>query len=407
MPGPLVPPKSRFTPIHTESPAAPVKPSDKDVYGPLLDRVIDGTLPFLFHFQPIVDLRQATIVGYESLVRFPLEIGLAPDVCFRMAATCGRRLDLEECVLRRCLEAIPSLPRNCFLSINVSPEFLISSRWDLLLASLPTLARIVIEITEQDLIEDYDAVRHRLADIRALGGTIAVDDTGSGFASLKHVMELKPNFVKLDRFFVGGCHRDRAKATLIEMMGTATNRLDAWIIAEGVETPDELDQLILLGVPLAQGYYLGRPEPAMNPLPKARLDDLRARIRARTLTSTLCRYLESCPTCPTRAAAEDHLREPGSPAFVVVLDTWNRPVELFQHNPRFGIHKLSDPMKVQISSDPAEVLARALNRTTLNRFDPLAVIDELGAFQGIVHLDRLVHALLEQRPPPESQSQSN
>jgi EAL domain-containing protein (putative c-di-GMP-specific phosphodiesterase class I) len=346
------------------------------------------------------------VVGYESLVRFPLEIGLAPDVCFHMAATCGRRVDLEECVLRRGFEAVPDLPRNCFLSINVSPEFLISARWDAVLEDLPSLARVVVEITEQDLIDDYDRVRHKLAAIRARGGTIAIDDTGSGFASLKHVMELKPNFVKLDRFFVGGCHYERAKATLIEMMGTATNRLDAWVIAEGVETPDELDELILLGVPLAQGYYLGRPEPAMNPLSPARADDLRARIHTRTLNQTLLRHLDACPACPTQAAAEDHLRMSAA-AFAMVVDQWNRPVELLHYNARCGTHALSPLMKVQLSCDPVEALQRALTRPAPAQFDPFAVIDEFGAFQGIVRLDRLMHALLENRPPPESQPQPN
>ncbi len=83
----------------------------------------------------------------------------------------------------------------------------------------------------------------------------AVDDAGSGYSSLQHIMEMRPNFIKLDRNFITNCDSDPAKSVLIEMLGKAANRLDAWIIAEGIETKEELAELIRLGVPLVQGTH--------------------------------------------------------------------------------------------------------------------------------------------------------
>jgi EAL domain-containing protein (putative c-di-GMP-specific phosphodiesterase class I) len=363
--------------------------------GPLIDRVLQGTLLFKLHFQPIVDLRHACVVGYEALVRFPPEIGLAPDVTFQMAQRLGKRLQLEEVVIRGTLAASANLPPNCFLSINLSPDFLLSTHWDDVLLQVESLSRIVIEITEQDVIEDYGAMRAKLASIHALGGTVAVDDTGSGYSSLKHVMELKPSFVKLDRFFVGGCHSERAKLALIEMIGLATDRLDAWIIAEGVETEAELDELIRLNVPLVQGYLLGRPGPEMQPLAEDKVKSLRERSHALQRTQTIQRHIELCITSNDAEAAKALLRDEDDRQLAVVVDRWNRPLQLLENHPLLGIRAVSGLLTVQVASSPVTVLQRALTRAASSRFDPFVVIDEQGRFQGAARMDRLMGAILD------------
>lgn len=381
-------------------------PLAPEVFGPLLDRVLDGSLPFILHFQPIVDLRNAIVVGYEALARFPPEIGLAPDVCFQMAERCGRRLDVEEVLLHRALDVRTVIPPNCFLTVNLSPNLMLTDRWDGLLENIRALDPvggldgIVIEITEQDSIDDYDQMRRKVEVIRSLRGSVAVDDTGSGFASLKHVMELKPNFVKLDRFFVGNCHSDRSKTTLIQMIGMATDRLDAWVIAEGVETAEELDELIRLDVPLGQGYFLGRPDSRMLPLDPTVAESIRARIRALSHADTMLGTVEACPTFESRTDARCHLE--GSPAadVVTVLDEWKRPVELLECHPLAGMRTVDRLMRVQIATEPAEALHRALTRSATHRFDPFAVINEQGEFQGIVRIDRLMRVILEGRQDP-------
>lgn len=374
---------------------------DRDNFARLLDRVLDGSLPFVFHFQPIVDLRRAVVVGYEALVRFPPEIGLAPDVCIQRAEICGRRMDLEEALLHRALTAREQLPANCFLTVNLSPSLMLTDRWDTLLNDIRALNPvggldgIVIEITEQDCVTDYDLLRRQIDLIRTLRGSVAVDDTGSGFASLKHVMELKPNFVKLDRFFVGNCHLDRAKTTLIQMIGMATDRLDAWVVAEGVETSLELDELIRLDIPLAQGYYLGRPNAVMLPLDPRIASAIRERVQALGNAETLLGTIERCPTFTSRSAGMTFLNQNPQIDMIAVLDEWNRPIELLERHPLIGLRSVERLMRAQLATNPSEVLHRALTRGTGQHFDPFAVLNEQGEFQGIVRIDRLMRGVLD------------
>jgi len=376
-------------------------PFDRDTFATLLDRVLDGSLPFAFHFQPIVDLRRAVVVGYEALARFPPEIGLAPDVCFQMAELCGRRLDLEEALLHLALAVRATVPQNCFLSVNLSPTLMVTHRWDALLADIRALSPtggldgIVIEITERDSVADYDHLRHQIEAVRDLRGTVAVDDTGSGFASLKHVMELKPNFVKLDRFFVGNCHADPSKTTLIQMIGMATNRLDAWVIAEGVETANELDELIRLDVPLAQGFFLGYPAPEMLPLDPQVADRIRTRIHSLSRADTLIGHVEQCNSFTSRSDAKSFLSQNPQADLVAVLDEWNRPLELLEHHPLVGPRSVERFMRVQLATEPVEALHRALTRGPAQLFDPFAVINEEGEFQGVIRIDRLMRGILD------------
>ena len=127
------------------------------------------------------------------------------------------------------------------------------------------LRGVVIEITEQTAVACYDALVTALAPARAAGALLAVDDAGAGFASLKHITVLRPDFVKVDRDLIAGIDTDETKAAVVEALGMFTSRLDAWLIAEGVETIAELDRLLSLRVPLVQGYGLGRPRPAWVP----------------------------------------------------------------------------------------------------------------------------------------------
>jgi EAL domain-containing protein (putative c-di-GMP-specific phosphodiesterase class I) len=304
-------------------------------------------------------------------------------------------MDLEEAVLTRSVAARGSLPPNCFLSINVSPTFLLTSRWDAILAATGSLAGIVIEITEQDRVEDYDRIRPKIDIIRAAQGWVAVDDAGSGYASLKHIMELKPDFVKLDRFFVGNCNAENSKTTLIQMIGQATDRLDAWIIAEGVETPDELDELLRLDVPLAQGFFLGRPEPEMLPLPEAVAVVLRDRARVLEQHGSLLAHAGRCLVTGTRDEAERRIVNADEPDLAVVVDEFRRPLVLLEVHPLVGVRALEEFMRVQLSTDATTILHRALTRPSTHRFDPIVLIDEQGEFLAVARIDRLMRGVLE------------
>lgn len=368
-------------------------PQSSDTFSDTLDRVLSGECPPRLHFQSIVNLKLGVVAGYEALARFPVELGPAPDICFASAALVGRNLELEEVVVRSAFRAKALLPPDTFLTINVTPAFLLSDNWQSVLSSMFGLGGITIEITEQESIHDYNSIRERVAQIRSAGGHVAVDDACSGYASLQHVLEIHPSFIKLDRALIDGCDSNRAKSALIEMMGHVANRLDAWVIAEGVETEPELVELIRLGVPLAQGYFLGRPHPVMQRLTGATSSWICDRSVEQLRNEMLCPYVEPCQVSSTDESAHQMLANPRHD-IVVITDFWDRPSRMVERHPLIGRRFLRDIMKVQVFSDPSEVLRRALTRPASTRFDPIVVIDAQGLLKGIVRVDRLMSSLL-------------
>jgi len=210
---------------------------------------------FLPVFQPIVELATRTVVGYEALTRFT--DGSRPDQIFAEAHRCDLALELEAATLTAIFEAAVALPDAAWLNINVSPELVLAG--EPLAAIVGGSARpVVLELTEHIAITDYPALR---AALERLGPAIrlAVDDAGAGFASLRHILELRPNYVKLDRAIVSRVDRDPARQALVAGLVDFTTRTGATLVAEGVETEAEVRQVHRLGVPLAQGYRLGRP----------------------------------------------------------------------------------------------------------------------------------------------------
>lgn len=212
-----------------------------------------------FHpvFQPIVDLTGATVVGYEALTRF--HDGVTPDVRFAEAAAVGLDSELEAATLGAALAAAKGLPARTWLNLNVSPEFILT-REPLRTLLRGSRRRLVLEVTEHKAIADYAAF---LAEMGELGKRVdlAVDDAGAGFASLRHILELRPAFVKLDRWLIAGLESDDARQAMIAGMGHFAIATGCRLIAEGIETEAELHVLRALGIPLGQGYLLGRPKP--------------------------------------------------------------------------------------------------------------------------------------------------
>jgi EAL domain-containing protein (putative c-di-GMP-specific phosphodiesterase class I)/DNA-binding response OmpR family regulator len=206
-------------------------------------------------YQPIVTLPDRAVVGYEGLSRFA--DGTPPDVAFARAAEGGVGLQLELAALERPLTGAGDLPPNAWLSFNVSAATLLSGQIDdlVLSANRP----LIVEVTENEYVEDYQAVRDRLA---ALPGVrLAVDDAGAGYASLRHVFELRPDLIKLDRSWMARIDEDPVRQALVTGLIGFCAALDARIVAEGVEREEEAAILRTLGVPLAQGYLFGRPAP--------------------------------------------------------------------------------------------------------------------------------------------------
>ncbi len=211
-------------------------------------------------FQPIADLRTGRVCSLEALARFASEPQRSPAVWFAEASEVGLRLELELAALRLALSHLASLPSDLRLSINLSPETVTSAPCREILAVVPG-KRLIIEVTEDAPVEDYDEVNAALRGLRAQGGQLAIDDAGAGFASLRHILRLEPDIIKLDLTLTRGIDTDRRRRALAAALISFASEIGASIVAEGIESRAELDALRDLGVDYGQGYYLARPEP--------------------------------------------------------------------------------------------------------------------------------------------------
>ncbi len=212
-----------------------------------------------FHpvFQPIVDLESREVLGYEALTRF--DSGQRPDLCFAEAHAVDLGPRLEVATLEAALASAASLPSGLWLSVNVSPTLLAET--GTLRAILRSAGRpVVVEVTEHDEIVDYAAVRDA---IYAAGKStrLAVDDAGVGVANFNHIIELRPDFVKLDISLVRGISADLGRQALVVGLLHFARTAGCRLIAEGIETEEEATTLRRLGVEFGQGYLFGRPEP--------------------------------------------------------------------------------------------------------------------------------------------------
>lgn len=211
-------------------------------------------------FQPIIELETRRVVGFEALTRF--DDGTPPDVRFADAARLGLGSEFELAAIETALAESPKLPNGTFLSLNVSPAVALAAG-DLLKGHLNghlngNRRQIVLELTEHVPIGDYLPLREaidRLGQVQ-----IAVDDAGAGYASLRHILELRPAFAKLDISLVRGIDGDDLRQAMAAGMQYYALRSGCRLVAEGVETDEEANVLRELGVDLAQGYLFGRPE---------------------------------------------------------------------------------------------------------------------------------------------------
>lgn len=210
--------------------------------------------------QPICDLQSGAAVGHEALARFDSRPVRPPDHWFRAAETVGIGVDLELSALDRALGRLADVPDDAFLSVNGSPATFVHAQTRLLLADL-RVDRIVLEITEHAPVHDYEVLSAGLAPLRERGARVAVDDAGAGFASLRHILRLGPDLIKLDRSLVAGIHSDDAQQALAAGLIGFARQIGARIVAEGIETAAELTTLRGLGVDYGQGYLFAPPAP--------------------------------------------------------------------------------------------------------------------------------------------------
>ena len=212
-------------------------------------------------FQPFVELGSGRIVGYEALTRF--DDGESPDQRFMQAHSVGLGSELEALCAQSALDLTSHMASDVWLSLNFSPAALLDGHAAKVVNGVDR--PLVIEVTEHAQIKNYVAIRHALADLENC--RLAVDDAGAGYTSLSHILELHPDFVKLDISLVRDIDTNPARQAMIAGMCHFAAQSGTTLIAEGIETEAEAEMLRELGVPLGeggmlgQGFLFGRPRP--------------------------------------------------------------------------------------------------------------------------------------------------
>ena len=215
-------------------------------------------------FQPIFGLERRNVVGLEALARFPGRAHRSPSAWLAEAEMMGLRIELELTALRATLARLESINERTFLAINLSPETAASPLLTDEFRNVP-VERVVVEITEQSPIDDYEPLKEAMAPLRERGLRLAIDDAGAGFASLRHIVRLEPDFIKLDIALTRDVETDRWQRALAAALIAFGAETDVAIIAEGIETKAQLRTLQRLGISFGQGFYLAAPAPLPRP----------------------------------------------------------------------------------------------------------------------------------------------
>jgi EAL domain-containing protein (putative c-di-GMP-specific phosphodiesterase class I) len=212
-------------------------------------------------FQPIAHLASRRTIAYEGLARFPASMGSSPAQWFSTARRLGRGLDLEGAALRTVLAAARSIPSDCPVAVNLSPNAVLEPAiQDVLVAQD---RRLIVEITEHEPFPDD--LGAGLKGLRERGIEVAVDDVGAGYASFTQLLRLRPDIIKIDGELIDGIDTDPAKRAIATALTSLAAELDATIVAEAVETAGQLQTLVRLGIEYGQGFHLGSPRPEPRP----------------------------------------------------------------------------------------------------------------------------------------------
>lgn len=211
-------------------------------------------------YQPAIRLDKPRVAFVEALARFRPKPTETPDRWFAAAASIGLGIELETLAFELAIEGLREAPESLSVSINVSPETIVSPRFLSALESMP-LNKIILEITEHDAVGSYQRLSEVLEPLRDQGLRIAIDDSGAGYSSFRHILQIRPDLIKLDMSLTRDVDQDPARHALASALIAFAREIGSELVAEGVETPSELCCLRDLGVRIVQGHIHGRPGP--------------------------------------------------------------------------------------------------------------------------------------------------
>lgn len=358
----------------------------------LLDRVEADPESIRPRFTPIADLKGGVAAGYEVLLAIGSDDAQAPrrwsqDVHAQFA---GR---LEAVLVSAALGERERLPAGVYLAINVSAAALRSPELGAVLAD--DLDQVIIMVTEDAAEGDRSVVEA----IRDAGGLIGVDETGSGYASLRHVLDLRPDFVRIGTEFVAGVDGDDAKGAVVEALVALAHRTGARVIAAGIPGRPELSALRRMGVPLGQGPLFGAPAAVMAPIAPNVADAIRRASPPVEPAETVAALIEARPALPWGSTLEEvadaFLEDPARDVLVLV-DEQARPLALAERAALLRGEPYERPiMRISPTSPQKAVARRAAARPWLERFHPLVACDRRGVYLGLVRIEQLLDAIAQ------------
>lgn len=361
-------------------------------------------------FQPIVSSLEKRVVGYEALSRGPSDSPLhSPLTLFAAARHHGMLTELEMLCRSRAISRFCALGLPGKLFLNISPESLLEQQHysggtlAMLEASGLTPDRVVIELTEQSPIDDVTLLQTALHHYRNMGFSIALDDLGAGYSSLRLWSELHPEYVKIDRHFIDGIHHDPIKREFVSSILQMAKASRARVIAEGIEQPEELAVLEEIGIDWVQGYWLGRPASVPDVKPEQLAERLSQQhisgnnedapihslllpipgLHESTLVQTVLERFQQQPTLNTLAILDDHQRPIGAVQRHALSQTMLKPFaqEIYSRKP---IRKLMDEdcLLVDIRQSLQRVSRLLTSRARQRLEDDFIIIDQ-GIYKGL------------------------
>ncbi len=332
--------------------------------------------------QPIVDIQYGRVRSYEALARFRVDGDPSPLAWFALAETHGLRVELELACLERALRLLPARPFGTRLSVNASPELLTHPAGRSLLMEIPDPDGVVLELTENAVVDDYEHLKEILAPLEERGMTLAVDDFGAGAANMRHVDALAPRYLKLDRALVADIASDPRKSAMVEALVRYTWRTDSQLVAEGVETTADLEHLRGLGVGKAQGYVIARPQPPWPTIELPALSSMRkdfaprGRLPSMLVQSDALSAAEAHELFARDAQLTAIVLVDGSERVRALLGRRRLPAAAAPADARAMRLADTDPLLVRPGMARAEIVSLALAREAEARYDPILVVDE-------------------------------
>jgi EAL domain-containing protein (putative c-di-GMP-specific phosphodiesterase class I) len=362
----------------------------------LLERVESRPETIRPRFAPIADLKSAVTAGYEVLLSVGGDEAFAPCRWSREvhSQVAGR---LEAALVAAALAERERLPADARLLLNVSAAGLRSPELRAVLAAAGSLETVIVMVTE-DAAED-DGDREALEAVRDAGGLVGVDETGSGYASLRHVLDLRPDYVRVGAAFVAGLDGDEAKGAVVEAVVSLAARMGAHVIADGIPGRPELSALRRMGVALGQGPLFGAAAAVMAPLTPTVADAIRRASPPVEPGETVAGLIEARPALSWGSSLEDiadaFLEDPSRDVLVLV-DERSRPLALAERAALLRGEPYERPvMRISPTSPQKAVARRAAARPWLERFHPLVACDRRGVYLGLVRIEQLLDAIAQ------------